>query len=125
MGCNKCGMCCLTIPLDKGSYYRVLRGKINAVDGDFIKKLKRISKRKAYKINPFLKVRASKLKVAYFQCPQLDEATHLCKIHNNKPMMCSQYPFYGEPIIYCRDNLIYGSKCGYYLTREEQSHGIA
>lgn len=55
--------------------------------------IKKITKRKAKKINPHL-VSIVKNSQSYFTCKHLSESG--CGNYENRPKICSQYPYYGK-----------------------------
>lgn len=112
--CNKCGKCCEAIFLQHTK--KEVKGYKNNADAAFIlKNWERISKKEALEINPHLAEWETK-RHFFYRCAKFDKNTRLCSVHEDRPRVCSRYPFYG------RDKLpfsepFYSESCGY--NREE------
>lgn len=116
MPCNRCGICCKAIPL------RFTKADIKAnplyktdLDMQFVVDYwQRISKAKAYAINPHLKTVENLGYDKYYTCRLLKDAT--CLINYDKPNICKNYPFYNhEP----STDLFISPDCGYSVEVEE------
>lgn len=101
----------------------------NTKDAIFVKKyFRRISKKKAIEINPYLKewfkVKNNRNTKAYV-CTKYNPKTKLCTIHGNSPDICKGYPLYPhikyDVLKYGLgyDYKFYSDKCGFHLWHEE------
>lgn len=119
MSCNQCGMCCKTIVLDFTIDDLKTKG---GDDAKFIiDNWKPISTNEAITINPFMKhwiKRYVKHNAPYhfYTCTLLDTKNG-CTIHNqNKPHICTGFPFYNRPV---KKTLLYSPNCGYFKEIQE------
>ena len=122
---KRCSKCCEVLILDEN---KNIRDNINyAIKNgiDHIHKsnpnrlifsmLRKISKRRAKKINPPL-VKEVRNKRSYYTCKNLTSKG--CGIYDNRPLMCSGYPYYGlTPDEFAKTNEkpIYNSDCTYFI----------
>lgn len=116
MSCNKCGMCCKALLLSI-SQKDLRLAAMNTVESEFkdqaillLDILEPITREKAIEINH----RLDKIKAQgnFFKCTKLDSETNLCTIHDNRPKVCSRYPFYGRERLPL-DEFFYSESCGY------------
>ena len=96
--CSRCGDCCEAIPfqrtkkmIDKHLAESVLSDK-NEYSLKFIKKYwRRISRKKFVAIHP----EAANTSSPYFYtCLKFDAVARLCMAHDERPAICSDYPWY-------------------------------
>ena len=123
-----CSDCCkvLTIKQTKGVIYTLGYVRRWGYPDDWkegnkaFHMLRKISKRRAKKLNPHL-VKRVKNDQAYFKCKNYRDSK--CQVYETRPDMCSQYPFYdscGEQnwkkYLEDRPNIIglYRPDCTYY-----------
>lgn len=103
--CNVCGLCCKAIVYPKA--------KIDLDDNEpserFVKIYwKRLSKTDALRINPRLKM--INYKVYFYRCRKFDRYTNLCRIHDQRPDICRNYPTYMK----LSRQMSYSENCGYF-----------
>lgn len=96
--CLGCGRCCQKI--------YVKHGKHVIQDEKQFKKLRLL-----HEFYTYLTVVGKDETGLVFSCSNLDEKTHLCKIHNKRPGICRRYP--QEEIFLMGGEL--GAECGYKL----------
>jgi len=111
--CNQCGMCCRAIAL------RYTKKEIAAtwsdINGKFmVKNWVRISKKQALKNNPHVahlqKLYAEEGSTTYwYACKLLKDG--LCSVHENKPPICSGYPWYDQQPD--KGEYLYSATCGF------------
>lgn len=94
--CNMCGKCCEAIRLnmspDEMSYG-------NSKDLFFVRRhWHPIAEPDAFAINPVLRLQAEAAIVPspryYYTCDMYDKATKRCMAHDERPDVCSRYPWY-------------------------------
>lgn len=93
----RCSKCCEVLHIHGPSWERVVRGKLNATDGDQMLSLfTRISKRRAKKLNPHMfnrempKEQKDFLKTAaFFTCNALING--VCSVYKDRPNICRIY----------------------------------
>jgi Fe-S-cluster containining protein len=101
---KRCTKCCEVLTINESKSNREWRSYARKVDFDSFEDgnkkelqtywmIKKISRRKAKKINPHL-VSIIKSKQSYFTCKHLTESG--CNNYENRPSMCSGYPYYGK-----------------------------
>ncbi len=110
--CLQCGKCCQAIPFPLTK--KVLMEEENPAESVrfILRYWKRVSAKKASVILDNDKLFSNFL---YYECSLFNKESGLCGIHNDKPSVCADYPYYGKsPEEYASqpDNIIY-SKCGY------------
>jgi Fe-S-cluster containining protein len=131
--CHMCGMCCEAIHIQQSpeevanlAEPQIARG-VTDMDSDpvFVHlNWVPITREEAHKINPFLAVNertvrdtwsgegaTSYEKLHFYTCKHHDKVTRKCTIHEIRPRVCSEYPWYGrnpEP-----SHLFYSEDCGY------------
>jgi len=128
MPCKSCGMCCQCIILMYGKNEMLRNARQNkSSDAAFMFKFwKEISKKQAMAINPrYVKI-ADKgillynakgqpvdksVRHHYFTCLKYNARSKTCRVHNYKPRVCSQYPWYGKPPR--ADFIFFSEDCGY------------
>ena len=116
--CYKCGRCCQVIRLDSNIFDPKYKGeKVNA-DYLFMKEnWNLISYEKAIKINPYLikwfEKAEDPFRGFFYTCKQYNPITKKCLVHNNKPLVCSKYPYYDRNEL-PDDELPYSEECGYH-----------
>jgi Fe-S-cluster containining protein len=116
--CKKCGICCkaIFVPLTKhglkvayNKLYQIIATEENNfrfIGLNFIK----ISKREAFKINPFLRTWSS-YKGYFFKCKLFDNKTNLCTDYESRTSLCKDYPlpkikeFFSPDCGYKEDNI--------------------
>lgn len=127
--CHMCGKCCEAIHLLQSPQEVASIAESEKMSGDarFITdNWTPITKEEAFTINPYLKQNEDGLaekgidnvygKFYYYTCTQLDKETRKCRVHENRPQVCSGYPWYGR-----RPNnsiLWYADECGYKVDLE-------
>jgi Fe-S-cluster containining protein len=122
--CNKCGKCCQAIWLaaNKKQVKEILVRDPNNTDAKFIfNNWKRISKKEALKTNPHITV-FTKEKGYFYKCDKYDHKNKRCGDYENRPKVCSGFPFY-EGYKYSRVingvkkltpfYALYSKKCGF------------
>lgn len=120
--CKACGKCCsvivLNIPLQK------VREVAKTGDSDTIFVLrywKVISLKKARQINPYYVKQVESTKAVftrtYYTCTKFNPRTNHCRVHNHKPGICKNYPYYGRAVI-SSDFQFPSEKCGYIEERK-------
>ncbi|MHB1937045.1 MAG: YkgJ family cysteine cluster protein [Acidobacteriaceae bacterium] len=117
-----CGKCCVAIKLtdiDVPHYQRWMdafadaehRGATISPDVRHLAThFTRITKEQAVRRNQFLKGTRNK-GATFYTCDWYDEETKLCLHHDQRPPMCSRYPFYGG--LLGADFEPYTPDCGY------------
>ena len=125
-----CGMCCRAIVLPD-----VVDQMINHVagvencraetqrlhekcDSCFIfHNWQQISKEEALAINPHLEVWTDRLKGrTFWTCTKFDAENNRCMIHDQRPGVCSNYPWYGRKPN--REEPLYNPECGYAIDKQ-------
>ena len=96
--CKGCGRCCRQI------YVKHAKGVIQTEE-DF-EKLKH-----QHRFYTYLKVMGKDEIGLIFECKNLDEETHLCKIHKTRPGICRRYP---QEEIFMMGGVL-SQDCGYSL----------
>lgn len=112
--CNRCGKCCEAIVLPQSLEYIKVFGKHSrSTDYGFAyRNLIPISREEALRINPHLVKWGESLNESFFyRCKQFCEVSRSCIIHDERPHMCSGYPWYYSGVKE-RDPL-YSPDCGY------------
>lgn len=99
--CNNCSACCDVIAIDNITHEefrdKVERGVVSPIHGEMMVPL---SRDEAFKKNPLIVTsREATLKgtgriTSYFTCSKLKD--NRCSIYDQRPIMCSGYPFYGR-----------------------------
>lgn len=101
--CKNCSKCCEVIALDNVSHERfaemVKTGKVDAIHGEMMRP---ISREEAIKRNPYVVTGRDRMRemhnaegeTSYYTCTKLVD--NRCSIYENRPYMCSGYPFYGR-----------------------------
>lgn len=99
--CNNCSACCEVIAIDNITheefYDKVGRGVVSAIHGEMMMPL---SRDEAFQKNPLIvsnreAVVARQGRItSYFTCSKLKD--NKCSIYDQRPIMCSGYPFYGR-----------------------------
>ncbi|MNW28638.1 Flagellin N-methylase [compost metagenome] len=126
--CGMCGKCCeaIHIPLDINE---IRKGAENGWgDATFVRdNWTPITLEQAYEINPFLKkTKEDQLEkgnanphegMHFYTCDRLDRSTKLCTVHENRPQVCSEYPWYGRKP--SSDFIFYTKDCGYRVDAED------
>jgi Fe-S-cluster containining protein len=114
--CKKCGSCCQAIWLRYSikDIREILKKYPSNLDAIFIlKNWERISYKDALKINSRIKIFKKNYKKSYFYiCNKYDKINKKCTIHDNKPRICKDYPFYGKNKIPL-GLVFYNDKCGF------------
>ncbi len=113
--CNKCGLCCKAIVID--SSMEQIKQSVNNQrkgnsDAHFIfRNWTSISEQAAFTINPNLTYWSSDYDGYryYYRCRMYCDATNLCKIHEIRPYICSEFPWYGQ----VKKVPLYSLSCGY------------
>ena len=133
--CHMCGMCCRAIVLsfshdelkERPSVQDYLAGKVTRTDlwnDDPIfcyLNWKPISRDEAMEINPHLlnweKLRLEDEKetgksapMNFYTCTKFDSETNRCTVHNERPRVCSAYPWYRGIDL---NEMFYSLDCGY------------
>lgn len=99
--CHDCSACCEVIAIDnlthEDFYDKVKRGVVSAIYGEMMLTLTRDE---AFKKNPTIVkgreeiLRGPEKVTSYFTCSKLKD--NRCSIYDQRPVMCSGYPFYGR-----------------------------
>jgi Fe-S-cluster containining protein len=119
-----CGNCCRVIRINLSPEYianRIWTGDFpksidNYTDMEFAYLFwKPITMEKALEINPYLKTWPfyDSDKVFYYTCTKFDESKNLCTVHETRPRVCSEFPWYGEVPGKENSRYLYSDKCGY------------
>ena len=104
---KRCSKCCEVLTINMGSNGKKWMEYARRVDFDTFEPekgqdkkeyqlywmIKKITKRKAKKINPYL-VSVISNRQQYFTCKHLISSG--CSNYENRPKICSQYPYYGK-----------------------------
>jgi Fe-S-cluster containining protein len=120
--CNRCGKCCEAISFA----YSLEEMKEYADNGNkdavfIIENWVEISEEEAFKINPFLQLQIKRFREKglhkfingkFYKCNQYNNHSKLCLAHDNKPKVCSDYPFYNRTKL-PKGYLMYDENCGY------------
>lgn len=113
--CKKCGMCCACVTMPVGmDYIDEILSKF-PFDEEYIlykKNLIPIDKKEAYIINPHLET-WNMDPIFFFKCNEFDEKNNICKIYNNRPRMCSEYPLYDNKKVLPKKYKFYQKNCGF------------
>jgi len=112
--CNMCGYCCTAIsipisPADLKDMSKRLRDQEKMAEF-FIP----ITEEEAIRRNPAISAKheASTEERFFYECSQYNEDTKLCGAHENRPSVCSGFPWYGNTINNVA--LIMHKKCSYW-----------
>jgi len=100
--CAQCGMCCecIILPYNDG-YIEVMAKEENKegwFHGDFSfahRNFIEISRKQALKINPYLSAWNQKAQYFYI-CKQFCHVTKKCIVHEIRPDVCREFPWYGR-----------------------------
>lgn len=125
--CNMCGKCCeaIHIPHSMEKVKRIASIGYSA-DAKFIaENWIPISREEAFTINPYLAAKAKEEHAGqllneghYYTCTKLDKETKLCTVHEERPPICSGYPWYGKmPNIH---EVLYDENCSYKVDIEDE-----
>jgi Fe-S-cluster containining protein len=108
--CKMCGMCCKAISIR--FTIEELKRYSDASAKFIVENWTPISKEQALKINPYLQKWLDKSPNRFFYtCNKLVD--NKCSIHDeNKPFICSGYPFYNRPKL-DSGSLFYVEECGF------------
>ena len=110
MGCNQCGKCCTAIGINTS--FDDLKNT-DGEDAEFIKQhWHPMSRNLAYFLNPYLNdTFGDDERYHFYSCDLFDAGTNKCMCHEEKPNVCSGFPFYGgEDVSMART---YSPECGY------------
>jgi len=118
--CLRCGICCIAIGLANSKTY-YFKNKYN--EADFVFKIwKRISKKTA--LNRMNRARRKTkrdrmlsikdLNGFYYECIHFDKRKKMCRIHESKPEICKNYPYYEKRYGSNVNDMLHGSFCGYW-----------
>lgn len=136
--CNMCGMCCRAIRLNAPcsrftewaeKYKKELKpyldnpSLVSETSDESFKEWffiylhwQPITEKEAFKINPHLKT-WSDTEGHYYTCKCFDSEHNKCTVHDNKPAVCRDYPYYGGNIN--KGEKFYSENCGYKIDVEE------
>jgi Fe-S-cluster containining protein len=126
-----CGKCCeaIHIPVDYKEVTRMANG--DNFDAKFIRdNWIPISREEAFAINPTIQSNMSKAQewaenedadpyrhMHFYTCSKLDKEKGLCTVWQDRPKVCSGYPWYGKlPEV---TMLFYSEDCGYIVDVED------
>lgn len=122
---ERCSKCCEVLTVkntklfrDWKKYLRTHGFTDNEKNRDFemtCSMTREISKRRVKKINPML-VKIVGNNQSYFTCKNYKGG--VCTIYENRPYMCSGYPYYGrtkEEFLEQGDEALYTEDCTYYI----------
>ena len=122
--CKQCGMCCRAISMGQ-SGARIKKAAIDKhPDAVFIvENWERISAKKAFRINPHLKLWTEQnRRRTYYRCKLLT-VDNKCPLHGKgKPKTCSKYP-YDRVLKDKEKTALYSENCGYKDFELEISNG--
>lgn len=110
MGCNKCGACCegLSIGIESGDIFK--RDEDPSIE--FIRAhWKPISLEEGKKRNWFANDISPDTPMTYLECDQYDREAKVCKCYEDRPYICSGYPFYNHKWALTKDMI--PPTCGY------------
>lgn len=122
--CSKCGDCCEAIPfqLTKKEMREmdVSPGHVNEENISFIlKHWRRISRKKFVQKHPEAIHTTSKV---FYTCTKWDPETRLCTARDERPPVCSDYPWYGgDPEITQR---MLPARCSFWADVPEESRPV-
>jgi Fe-S-cluster containining protein len=106
--CVGCGDCCDPVTIDVDTLDSVLRPEAAGPDADFIKEHWR-------KVGQYESVYE-------VQCDMFDRESRTCTAYENRPPVCSGYPWYGrEP----DGDLVLNANCSYFWDLPEDMRGSA
>ncbi|MBU6427443.1 MAG: YkgJ family cysteine cluster protein [Cyanobacteria bacterium REEB65] len=112
MPCNGCGACCNPVGLHRDiSKAAIERGEFHPCEADrewILRDLKRIPKAEAIRRNPLI---ATTDQRNFYECRNFDPLTRLCLRYDDRPPVCSGFPWYGKPPD--ADRLVGMPDCGY------------
>lgn len=112
--CSMCGKCCEAILIPVSSEEMKPDSGIRFRDGDFMREnFVPMTQEEAFRINPNLADPLSIEKKYYYSCKQYDKTTKLCGAHENRPQVCSGFPWYGNSIN--NQSLLMHKECSYWL----------
>lgn len=111
--CKRCGKCCEAICLCY-SYEQLKLYEDNEEAKELVKIFEPITQEEALEINPHLQVWINKSKNGryFYRCTQYDKGTKLCRIHDSKQRICTEFPFYGKEKLPSHEEF-YSEDCGY------------
>ena len=95
---ERCSKCCEVLTMKESSSFREWRAwcrkyDVQGKEDKLYKMVRKISKRRAKKINPHL-VSIVNNNQAYFTCKNLTSSG--CGIYEDRPDTCSGFPYYGK-----------------------------
>jgi len=122
--CKKCGTCCKVI------YLPISPEKVEAISKDtnspdhanakFVhENWIPLSTEQAREFNPFVVSQVDECgrSLYYYSCTRLDSVTNLCTVHDSRPQVCVDYPWYGRPPH--PSEMWYTPDCGYVRDYDE------
>ncbi|WP_161624347.1 YkgJ family cysteine cluster protein [Alicyclobacillus acidoterrestris] len=112
-----CGKCCEAIRVNVSPEEKEHNKYVNSRDWSFIgEHWRNISEDEAFHINPLLRLQKEvgliDHDVWYYACDMYDKSTHKCMAHDDRPPVCSEYPYYGR-IKPTETMTWYSATCGY------------
>lgn len=98
---NGCiGKCCIVFDLTSGTPYEKLQSAENHQRSVIAAMLKPLSLEEARERTERFAMGEPAEGVQHYSCRHWDEDTRLCKIYEARPLMCSEYPYRGEPCVH-------------------------
>lgn len=102
--CHNCSKCCEVIAIAGVSHEafaeKVRSGAVSPIHGEMMRP---ISRKEALKRNPLVVkgreelARETQQESYYYTCTKLKD--NKCSIYQDRPIMCSGYPFYGRMVV--------------------------
>ncbi len=81
--CSKCGLCCLNIKMNiTPEQFEINKIKHKNIDNDYTSFLRLLEYKNKNEKGEFI-----------YYCSNLDKETLLCKVYENRPIVCRNYPF--------------------------------
>lgn len=113
--CKRCGKCCEVIVLNVNSNQIEIIAKQEEKNSDYnfaYRNFKEISKKEAYKINPYLKNWSKEQYIqCFYKCKQYEPISKKCNVYSIRPRVCSGFPWY-EYGTY-KEQCFYSKKCSF------------
>lgn len=136
--CHMCGMCCKAIVLpvsydelkERSSVQDYINGsKCEGIENNDVLFVwlnwKPISKEEAFKINPHLRLWEERFierncleKLNFWTCTKHDPVTNKCTVHEHRPKVCSDFPWYGRSVVTTEP--FYSPECGYKVDIDQE-----
>lgn len=121
--CTRCGDCCRVVTLTRDVVERIKSGELGGAQapgradsarcGQWIRdELTELTPAEAEQRLPGITAEAG-ADHGLYRCSNFDEATNLCRRHDDKPSICADFPWYGQSPSERPDILRGLPRCGY------------